>query len=269
MQVDYTGHFGNDLMTVDSARVSFNKKSSFIDIRQASVPEHRAGSDTATLYNAYIDQQRNRLVTSVLGFNDFKLIHYLATARPVHWAPFSHAQAQFRITVPVAIAAQLKRSVVGFALSEVSRRYVDAPPEFYIPTRWRSRPDKSIKQGSGTGEVTHIVVPIEWENPMIGDAPSLISIEYAKFLKYAENMYARMIKAGVAPEMARFVLPQSMYTSWIWTGSVYAWARVCKLRSTNGHAQEESAVIARQISDAMAEVFPATWQCLMLSNSVA
>jgi thymidylate synthase (FAD) len=211
MKVEHITHMGDDLMVVNAARVSFDKQSSY--------------SEDMKLSEA-----------------DTKLIAYLA--KNGHWSPFSHPQLQVRVTVPIFIANQLKRSVVGFSINEVSRRYVDDEPTFYIPDEWRGRPPKSIKQGSSDEVITDIHEP------------------YFELLAQAKNLYSNMLEAGVAPEMARMVLPQSMNTSWIWTGSLAAFCRVYKQR-IDAHSQKESQIIAAQLGDILKAYFPVSFEALM------
>ena len=255
MRAEYLGHFGSDLMVVDCARVSFDRKSAFVDIASADVPEIHARSDSARHYRDYLDHQHTVRMTGVLSFADFKLIRFLAVNG--HWSPFSHPTIQFRISVPVAIGAQLKRHTVGLAINEVSRRYVDDAVAVYTPISWRKRPDGSIKQGSSSETVERV-----WPGTSPAEA-------YKIAVEQAQVVYEHMIKAGVAPEMARFVLPQGMYTRWIWTGSLYAYARVCKQRTPNGHAQHETSVVADEIHATLVEIFPASWPALVAAGSTA
>jgi thymidylate synthase (FAD) len=111
--------------------------------------------------------------------------------------------------------------MVGFSYNEVSRRYVDDTPEFFIPDEWRKRAENK-KQGSSD----EIVVD-KW-----------ISLDYQNLLDHALDTYKHMLMDGVAPEQARMVLPQSMLTEYYVTGSLAAWARAYKLRS-DPHAQKE------------------------------
>jgi thymidylate synthase (FAD) len=125
-------------------------------------------------------------------------------------------------------------------MNEISRRYVDTPPEFYVPSVWRGRPvDK--KQGS-SGLVDYMT--------------SNFDLYYRQLLLYED-----MIREGVAPEQARMVLPQSMHTEWYWSGSLDAFANMVNLRC-KPDAQEETRVIAVAISDQMREKFPVAWGAL-------
>ena len=196
MQVSFIDKMGSDLSVVNAARVSFAK------------------------------------TKQVLDEKDDKLIKYLA--KWGHWSPFAHASLSFRIKAPVFVARQLVKHQVGLSWNEVSRRYVDDKPEFYIPFMWRKRPEKNIKQGSSDEEVPY-------------DIMHLINV--------AEGTYKDMIEDGIAPEMARMVLPQCMHTEWIWSGSVYAFSRVCNLRNKS-NAQEETRMVTLQISKHMKDHFP-------------
>jgi thymidylate synthase (FAD) len=159
---------------------------------------------------------------------DEKLIKYLAEHG--HWSPFAHCFLQFRIKAPLFVARQLVKHQVGLSWNEVSRRYVDDDPEFHNPTVWRGRPTNS-KQGSD-GE-------IEDQNT------AKLILEQTHLLAFKN--YKALLKQGVAPEMARVILPQTMMTEWFWSGSLHAFARVCRQR-LDPHSQEETQVIAADIN---------------------
>lgn len=236
MNVEYITRMGDDLMVVDAARVSFNKKSWW---------EYHDDKDGAA--------------RAVLSDKDDKLINYLA--KNGHWSPFSHPQIQVRVTAPIFIANQLKRSVVGLSINEVSRRYVDDEPTFYIPEKWRGRPPGSIKQGSSDEEVTSIYMAIsiiEMTGPVENWDTDPMDIYY-NHLEYSTKLYNSMLKAGIAPEMARMVLPQSMNTSWIWTGSLLAFIRIYKQR-IDSHSQLESQMIAKQLGEILERYFPVSFK---------
>jgi thymidylate synthase (FAD) len=173
---------------------------------------------------------------------DARLIAYLAEHN--HWAPFGHPQASFHVKAPVFVRTQCFKHKVGFVESEVSRRYVDGPPEIYDPGNWRVRATDK-KQGSGRGIVC---------------SPAVF-LAYEEAIARALDAYAVMIELGVAPEQARMVLPQSMMTEWRWTGSLAAWARFCHLRLAPD-AQDETRQVALQVASKMAELFPISWAAL-------
>jgi len=174
---------------------------------------------------------------------DTKLIRYLAKHN--HWSPFGHASLQFRIKAPIFVARQLVKHQIGLTWNEISRRYVDYEPEFYEVDKWRGRPvDK--KQGSSEEN-------IEWINKNIRTGALQSQVENVALANY--NL---MIGAGVAPEQARMILPQSMMTEWYWSGTLYAFARVCNLRCAED-AQYETRIVANLINDECEKLFPISW----------
>ena len=178
---------------------------------------------------------------------DIKLINYLAKHN--HWTPFAHAFLSFRIKAPIFVARQLVKHQVGLAWNEVSRRYVDDEPEFWFPKKWRSRPTDSVKQGSNG--VNDMVTPT-------GDLRMWFESQTFEQL----NLYNEMIGNNVAPEMARMVLPQNTMTEWIWSGSLAAFSRVCKLR-LDPHAQQETTEVVQKIAELAEPLFPVSWKALL------
>lgn len=173
-----------------------------------------------------------------------KLIHYLATHK--HTSPFRHTSITVRCSVPIFIARQLGKHQVGMSWNEVSRRYVDEKPTFYFPKEWRERPAKSIKQGSG-GVMKHNELIVDW---------------YSNHIDYVVDKYEEFLEMGMAPEMARMILPQSMNTEFIWTGSVMAFAHVYNLR-IDGHAQVEAQEFASELDKIIRPLFPHAWESLV------
>ena len=170
---------------------------------------------------------------------DTKLISFLA--KHGHWSPFAHCSAQFHIRAPVFVARQLVKHQVGLSWNEISRRYVDHEVEIYEPKEWRARAD-NVKQGSSEDTVE------------VGD-------HYHDAIKQAKRSYEKLLVQGVAPEMARMVLPQAMMTEWYWSGSLYAFARVCNLR-LDKTAQQETQWVAEEISTQIKPHFPQSWKHL-------
>lgn len=181
---------------------------------------------------------------------DERLLSYLASHN--HWTPFAHSVVSIRETVPIFVARQRFKHTVGFVYNEESRRYVDDAPTFYYPTRWRARAD-NVKQGSSDEEVTFISTD-EWEGEIVDD--------YVEVVELARDFYRALVDSNVAPEMARMVLPQSMMTSYIVTGSLYAWAHAYKLRS-DAHAQKEIRDLADIWNELIQPLFPCAWKELL------
>ena len=206
IKIELIDIMGNDLSVVNAARVSYSKtKKSF---------EH----------------------------SDEKLIKYLAEHN--HWSPFAHASLQFRIKAPIFVARQLVKHQIGLTWNEVSRRYVDFPPELYKPDSWRGRP-KNSKQGSD-GEI---------------ELDQTINHNMETTMESCLILYNTLLQKGVAPEQARMVLPQSMMTEWYWSGTLYAFSRVCNLRCKLD-TQKETRDVADEMYKICDEKFPYSWKYL-------
>ena len=203
IKATYIDHMGSDLSVVNAARVSFGKKhDTFV-----------ANKDTG-------------------------LVKYLAKHK--HISPFGHAFASFHVKAPIFVARQLVKHKF-LRWNEISRRYVDDEPEFYVPEVWRGR-SADKKQGSE------------------GQADTTISPDYIN--NQARMIYKNLLDNGVAPEQARMVLPQSTMTEWYWSGSLDAFADMCRLRCATD-TQYETRVVADQINTEMFKLFPVAWDALM------
>jgi thymidylate synthase (FAD) len=214
IEVTYVNHMGDDLSVVNAARVSFGKKSDYM-------PRIHNGE------------------AKVLQHKDDKLIKYLAKHK--HISPFGHAFASFHVKAPVFVARQLVKHKF-LRWNEISRRYVDEEPEFYVPDTWRGRSEDK-KQGSE------------------GQVKSNFGIEY--YHEKAWQAYDQLLNEGVCPEQARMVLPQSMMTEWYWSGSLDAFADMCHLRCKSD-TQLETQIVANYIDDKMQELFPVSWEALRM-----
>ena len=168
---------------------------------------------------------------------DTKLIKYLAKHK--HLSPFGHAFASFHVSCPIFVARQLVKHKY-LRWNEVSRRYVSTPPEFYEPDVWRGQAQDK-KQGSA-GVVADV---------NIKTTQSLVGM-----------LYEDLLAQGVCEEQARMVLPQNTFTEWHWSGSLDAFASMCKLRCATD-TQVETQDVAWQIYWAMEELFPVSWAALM------
>jgi thymidylate synthase (FAD) len=208
IKATYIDHMGNDLTVANAARVSFGKTSEMED---------------------------DPWGPPVLKAKDNNLIRYLAKHK--HISPFGHCFASFHIKAPIFVARQLVKHKF-LRWNEISRRYVDDEPEFYVPDVWRGR-SSDKKQGS-EGEV-------KYEGPL-GNYNQL-------------DRYKELLRVGVAPEQARMVLPQSTMTEWYWSGSLDAFADMCNLRC-KPDTQAETRVVAQQIDHKMIELFPVSWDAL-------
>jgi len=210
---------GSDLSVVNAARVSFGKKSEALGTSGVE----------------------GEPMTPILNDPDKRLIKYLAKHK--HMSPFGHAFASFHVKAPIFVARQLVKHKF-LRWNEISRRYVDDDPEFYMPDEWR---DKSAdkKQGSGGKSQSQYFPNIyvkEVADKALGD-------------------YKKMLVQGICPEQARMVLPQSTMTEWYWSGSLDAFADMCRLRITPD-TQYESKQVALGVDKEMLKLFPISWKAL-------
>ena len=216
MNVELIDCMGSDLSVVNAARVSFAKKSELEWVEKGN---------SSTVYE------------QTLKDKDKKLINYLA--KHDHWSPFGHASLQFHIKAPIFVARQLVKHQVGLVWNEVSRRYVDDEPEFYVPKKWRLKA-KDKKQGS---------------------SDETIEYQLGSTMEFLKQTYNNMLKANIAPELARMILPQNLYTEWYWSGTLIAFARICNLRC-KPDTQFETQQIANMIDLVSKEKFPVSWEAL-------
>lgn len=218
IKAELIDHMGSDLTVVNAARVSFDKESDW-----------------------HYDEP---MIGSVeLKNSDKRLISYLA--RHKHFTPFTHAMITLRETVPLFVARQRMKHMVGFTYNEVSRRYVDTAPEFYTPDEWRERAENK-KQGSGGKSKENDICQIIYQNA----------------IEDAIRRYNLLLLKGIAPEQSRMVLPQSMMTSYYVTGSLAAFARSYKLRIAED-SQKEIQLLAKQWDDIIRPLYPNAWAALV------
>ena len=217
IEATYKDHMGSDLTVVNAARVSFGKERKAIGYTSID-----GGPDIP-----------------VLADMDKKLINYLAKHK--HMSPFGHAFVTFHVKAPIFVARQLVKHKF-LRWNEISRRYVDSDPEFYLPDEWRGRSEDK-KQGSDG-----VIYPLSGSEN--------------EFVNYtALRVYKELLEEGVAPEQARMVLPQSTMTEWYWSGSLDAFADMCNLRCKND-TQYETRVVANKISEKLLDLFPVSWEAL-------
>ena len=172
---------------------------------------------------------------------DVRLIKYLAANG--HWSPFAHPQVSLRIEAPIYIARQLMRHQVGLTVNEVSRRYTNPKFGMEFPTEWRMGYKKSSKE-----------TPIALDDFNL----ELVNLVVASYAGLAESVYDFLLAKGITREQARTVLPVSSLTQWIWTGSLFAFARVYQQRVNDG-AQAETRELVTQLGSIMETLFPVCW----------
>ena len=255
IEVSYIDSMGNDLSPIRAAIVSNGSSNldKYVDdeLRYTSA----AVSLIKFLARGCTQGEWDKLVRDAYFANDLDtdvdVILNHVRHMPPHWTPFGHTAITVYVKAPIFVARQLGKHQVGFVWNEISRRYVDSPPEFYTPNVWRGKA-KDKKQGSDNSVAINTAYYDRddgyntWE-----DTSYMISLE----------SYNELLKLGVSPEQARMVLPQSMMTKWFWTGNLYAFSKMFVAR-TDSHTQLETQEVAKMIGDVIQPLFPISWKAL-------
>ena len=243
---------GTDLSVVNAAKVSFGKRSEWLPRIHTGEEKVLSKQDRGLIQflargctSGDWANVRHKVGNAGLGYatgldteEDLEGLLTHIRKMPSHWSPFAHTAITLHLKMPIFVARQIMKHTTGIEYNEVSRRYVDSEPEFYVPDVWRKKAD-NVKQGSSDEDSEYGVI--------------------ADYLDRVKFQYQDMLDWGVAPEQARMVLPQSMYTEVIATGNLYAWANLYVQR-TDSHAQKETQDLAKQIGEIIQPLYPVSWK---------
>jgi thymidylate synthase (FAD) len=238
IEVTYIDHSGTDINIVNAARVSFAKES----------------KEDVFYTDVLVEDYEGKLVKAQeIGFRlneaDTKLVRYLAKHN--HKSPFNHVFISFRVKAPIFVARQLVKHEY-LPWNEVSRRYVTEEPEFYFPDYWRKAAD-NVKQGSSD----KTIIMVRGRDGSGARAPDLAE----QTTRHALMVYNYLLEGGVCPEQARMILPQNTMTEWVWSGTLYAFAKMCKLR-LDSHTQKETQEVAKLIEAELLQCYPVSYAAL-------
>jgi thymidylate synthase (FAD) len=265
MKVTYEDHMGSDLSVVNAAKVSFGKRSVFEG--RVGGPDVLSKQDQGLVAflargctsGDWEDLSERLLENAQVVDGEWTewfdpqeredLLNHIRKM-PSHWSPFAHTAVTLHLKMPIFVARQIMKHTTGIEYNEISRRYVDSEPEFYVPDVWRKKAD-NVKQGSSDEASL-------WNH---GFGTGYREEEY-EVMDAVKSLYKRMLETGVAPEQARMVLPQSMYTEVIATGNLWA---ICNLitQRTDSHAQKETQDLAKQIEDIVRPLFPVSTDAIL------
>ena len=246
---EYIDHMGDDKRVVDVARISFGP------LKRETTPEQDASlirflangvtsKDKAVIINMIQEGSDNY---STSGKEEAEWLYERIRHQAVHWTPFAHTAISLRMKAPIPIRTQCFKHKQGLVENEESRRYISSTPEIFIP-EFRQKPEGSIKQGSAG----------------IHEANDYWKRQYIAQTQHAVRLYEMMISDNVAPEQARFVLPQGAMVNWIWTGNLLAFANFFNKRS-DSHAQQEIQDLAHAVAAIVEPLFPVSWAALTKS----
>ena len=258
---------GTDLSVVNAAKVSFGKRSVFEGrVGGPNVLSKQDQSLIQFLARGCTSNDWENIKSSLCDLdgtydweceNMEEILNHIRRM-PSHWSPFAHTAITLHLKMPIFVARQIMKHTTGIEYNEISRRYVDSEPQFYVPDVWRKKAD-NVKQGS-SDEVVEDLFP-EQEQPNFWGYMLDPNEAYEMHVQASEELYNMMIANKVAPEQARMVLPQSMYTEVIMTGNLYAFANLYNQR-TDSHAQKETQDLAKQIGDIVEPLYPVSWEAL-------
>lgn len=165
-----------------------------------------------------------------------KLIKYLVEHK--HTSVFRHPQLQFRITCPIYVERQLFKHQVGMSANSISGRYVDFSDSYTKIETFRYQSESS-KQGSS------------------GDLDSKLNKEALliqdQVIEFCKDNYNKLINRGVSKEQARSLLPLSLNTTFIWTGSLLSFIHLFNLR-LKPDAQQETRELVEQIVKCLKDI---------------
>lgn len=248
MKAQYENHYLTDRDVANFARQSFAKLAdSFSEAQNTNLIRFLARGMASGDWERLIEEKLPMTYSQ-----DTQARHDLAVYLrniPEHWVPFGHPQITLRMQAPIPIRVQCFKHKIGFVESEESRRYISTTPTVYVPEHFRSKPEGSVKQGSaGKHEYSDY-----WMD------------SYKAHCEKAIDRYEEMIKDGICPEQARFILPQGVEVHWVWTGSLYAFANFYNQRS-DSHAQKEIQDLAEEVNQIIAPLFPVSWSALTQGN---
>jgi thymidylate synthase (FAD) len=176
-----------------------------------------------------------------LSDKDIKLLKYLKDHK--HMSPFYHPKLQFRIQCPIFVERQLHKHQVGMNLqnqyeyNSISGRYVDFSDSYFDLKQLRYQSLDS-KQGSS--------------DDLLPNDNDYFMVKYNNHIRNSANLYNEMVEFGIAKEQARMILPLSLNTQFIWTGSLLAYLHLFDLRLKKD-AQKETRIIVKQILDKIKE----------------
>ena len=187
------------------------------------------------------------------------LINYLARER--HGSPFEHTSMTFFISAPIFVFREFMRHRIA-SYNEESGRYRELKPVFYIPSK-----ERKLVQIGKAGAYTFVDgTPKQFEI-------TVAAIKETCNLAYAN--YQKMLDAGVAREVARAVLPVTLYSSMYVTMNARALMNFLSLRTARegshfpSYPQREIEMVAEKMEADFAKLMPITYGAFQKSGRIA
>lgn len=222
-------HMGDDLAVVNSARISFDKRSE---------------------YEYHIIPGTDGLHKLVLPEGDDKLINYLMKSR--HGTPFEHNAFTFDVKAPIFVFREWHRHRIA-SINEMSARYTELPAEWYIPENVRTRVGKP-------GHYTY-----EQADPNVADH---FTRELNDKCKLSYRFYIKSLEEGIAPEQARLFLHVNHYSHMFWTVNARSLMNFLNLRNAPT-AQWEIQQFAIAVEEIWSRLMPETHKAFVANGRIA
>jgi thymidylate synthase (FAD) len=190
---------------------------------------------------------------------DAGLINYLARER--HGSPFEHTSMTFFVSAPIFVFREFMRHRIA-SYNEESGRYRELRPVFYIPNK-----DRKLVQVGKTGAYTFIDGTPEQLEITVNAIKETCTLAY-------EN-YQKILASGVAREVARVVLPVTLYSSMYVTMNARALMNFLSLRTSSegshfpSYPQREIEMVAEKMEKHFAELMPMTYAAFQKSGRIA
>lgn len=246
----YVDHMGTDKSVVNAARLSFGVGS----VKAADEPLNNKDINLINfLAFGLRTEEREKVIEYIArgfdredydGIGDAMELYNQIRHQATHWTPFAHTSISVSMKAPIPIRTQCFKHKQGFVENEESRRYITCTPEIFIP-EFREKPEGSIKQGSGGAHPSADY----WQR------------QYTEQTQRAVKLYEEMLADDIAPEQARFVLPQGAMVNWLWTGNLFAFANFYNKR-IDPHAQGENQELAELVRTIIEPLYPVSWKAL-------
>ncbi len=205
------------------------------------------------------DTLRDTSVAVDLSGKDLGLINYLMRDR--HGTPFEHNAFTFFVEAPIFVFREFMRHRIA-SYNEESGRYKELNPVFYVPNE-----DRKLIQVGKPGAYTFEEGTAE-QQMMVSNSTKRVAEE-------AYSEYQRMLEAGVAREVARAVLPVSIYSSMFVTMNARALMNFLSLRTVRegttfpSYPQREIEMVAEEMEELFATIMPVTYETFNRNGRVA
>lgn len=249
----YVDHMGNDNSVVNAARMSFGADAKvYTDVQNKSLINYLAYGVSSKDVARILAEIKSGAPSQLDGDEALAWamdLYQELRHQDRHWTPFAHTAISIRMKAPVPIRTQCFKHKQGMVENEESRRYISSTPEIFIPEYFRAKPEGSIKQGSAGKH----------------EASDYWLRQYEESTSKAVALYEKMLADGIAPEQARFVLPQGAMVNWLWTGNLLSFANFYNKR-IDSHAQVEIQHLAGIVGEIIRPLFPVSWSALTRSK---